>query len=230
MKRRRSKTKTRTVDPLNLHVAGNDHLTPATVRKRGGPKTAKGREVAKMNATKDGLRSVSPVVEALGETEEGWQEHLAEVMATIKPGNIIRRQIAEAIAKDLWQLQRVDGYRQATVAQAAASAEARAHEAAWGDHGTIIHPDDIRARSGLAEPRAFEKANRAQVAAQRSLERNYRLLKADMEREKSAQSETVLLLAAINVFLTNEPASEQPRRSVRSNIRRRRIEKQVKKD
>ncbi len=225
MKRRSIRTKTCTADPLNLREAANDHPTPTTIPGKPGPKTAKGREVASRNATKDGLRSVSPVVEALGETEEGWQEHLAEVMATIKPSNIIRRQIAEAIAKDLWQLQRVDGYRQATVAQAAASAEARAHEAAWGDHGTIIHPDDIRARSGLAETRAFEKANRAQVAAQRSLERNYRLLKADMEREKSAQAQTILLLAAIDVFLTNEPAAEQPRRSVRSAIRRRRIER-----
>ena len=50
----------------------------------GGPKTEAGKEVARWNAPRHGIRSPAPVIPGL-ETAEDWEEHQDGVLMSLSP-------------------------------------------------------------------------------------------------------------------------------------------------
>jgi hypothetical protein len=57
---------------------------PPTMPNQTGPKTSKGKAITRLNATKSGIYSVTPVVPAF-ERERDWRAHHAEVFADLQP-------------------------------------------------------------------------------------------------------------------------------------------------
>jgi hypothetical protein len=73
-----------------------------------GPKTARGKASAKMNAVSHGLRSLSPVLP--GERPKDWNDRRAGVVATLAPVGTLETELAERVALLLWRLRRVVRY------------------------------------------------------------------------------------------------------------------------
>ena len=75
----------------------------------GGPKTEEGKAVTRLNATKSGIYSVTPVVPAF-EREADWQAHRAGVFDDLQPEGYMQEIIAERIAIKSWRLRRLVRY------------------------------------------------------------------------------------------------------------------------
>jgi len=74
-----------------------------------GPKTGAGKAVTRLNATKSGIYSVTPVVPAF-EREADWQAHRAGVFDDLQPEGYMQEIIAERIAIKSWRLRRLVRY------------------------------------------------------------------------------------------------------------------------
>ena len=74
-----------------------------------GPKTEEGKAITRLNATKSGIYSVTPVVPAF-ERERDWRAHHAEVFADLQPEGYMQEIIAERIAIKSWRLRRLVRY------------------------------------------------------------------------------------------------------------------------
>ena len=74
-----------------------------------GPKTDAGKAVTRLNATKSGIYSVTPVVPAF-ERERDWRAHRAGVFDDLQPEGYMQEIIAERIAIKSWRLRRLVRY------------------------------------------------------------------------------------------------------------------------
>ena len=81
----------------------------------GGPNTQAGKEVARWNATRHGIRSPAPVVPGL-EKAEDWEEHRDGVLKSLSPEGHLELVLAERVAVLSWRLHRVTRYEQETIA------------------------------------------------------------------------------------------------------------------
>src|SRR3712207_3850360 len=81
----------------------------------GGPKTEAGKEVARWNATRHGLRSPAPVVPGL-EKAEDWEEHSAGILESLNPEGHLETVLAERVALLSWRLHRVIRYETESIA------------------------------------------------------------------------------------------------------------------
>ena len=81
----------------------------------GGPNTQAGKEVARWNATRHGIRSPAPVVPGL-EKAEDWEEHRDGVLESLSPEGHLELVLAERVAVLSWRLHRVTRYEQETIA------------------------------------------------------------------------------------------------------------------
>src|ERR687894_683081 len=95
----------------------------------GGPKTQAGKEVARWNATRHGIRSPAPVVPGL-EKPEDWQEHREGVLESLAPAGHLEFTLAERAALLSWRLHRVTRYETETISLAQEAIENDIHE--WG--------------------------------------------------------------------------------------------------
>jgi hypothetical protein len=129
----------------------------------GGPKTEEGKEVARWNATRHGIRSPAPVVPGV-EKQEDWEEHCDGVLESLQPEGHLELVLAERVALLSWRLHRVTRYETESIALLQEKAEddladrrrfsSRVLEAA--------HPEDVRgnlkaARSDHRLLRRFSK-------------------------------------------------------------------------
>src|ERR671912_3039444 len=80
-----------------------------------GPKTQAGKEVARWNATRHGIRSPAPVVPGLEKTED-WEEHLDGVLESLSPEGHFELVLAERVALLSWRLHRVTRYETESIA------------------------------------------------------------------------------------------------------------------
>jgi hypothetical protein len=71
-----------------------------------GPKTEAGKEVARWNATRHGIRSPAPVVPGL-EKAEDWEEHSAGMLESLNTEGHLETVLAERVALLSWRLHRV---------------------------------------------------------------------------------------------------------------------------
>src|SRR5215204_2472891 len=81
----------------------------------GGPKTQAGKEVARWNATRYGIRLPAPVVPGL-EKAEDWEEHRDGVLESLSPEGHLENVLAERLALLSWRLHRVTRYERETIA------------------------------------------------------------------------------------------------------------------
>lgn len=81
----------------------------------GGPKTQAGKEVARWNSTRHGIRSPAPVIPGL-EKAEDWEEHRDGVLESLSPEGHLELVLAERVALLSWRLHRVTRYERETIA------------------------------------------------------------------------------------------------------------------
>src|ERR671917_2068696 len=81
----------------------------------GGPKTQAGKEVARWNATRHGIRSPAPVIPGL-EKAQDWEEHRDGVLKSLSPEGQLELVLAERVALLSWRLHRVTRYERETIA------------------------------------------------------------------------------------------------------------------
>src|ERR671916_897848 len=81
----------------------------------GGPKTQAGKEVARWNATRHGIRSPAPVIPGL-EKAEDWEEHREGVLESLAPEGHLELVLAERVALLSWRLHRVTRFETESIA------------------------------------------------------------------------------------------------------------------
>jgi hypothetical protein len=82
---------------------------------RGGPVTQEGKEVARWNAVRHGIRSPVPVVPGV-EKKEDWEEHRDGVFESLSPEGHLELVLAERVALLSWRLHRVIRYETESIA------------------------------------------------------------------------------------------------------------------
>ena len=94
-----------------IATKGGDCMTNPT----GGPKTETGKEVARWNATRHGIRSPAPVIPGL-EKAEDWEDHRDGVLESLSPEGHLELVLAERVALLSWRLHRVTRYERESIA------------------------------------------------------------------------------------------------------------------
>ncbi len=122
--------------------------TPALPR-RSGPRTEEGKEVARWNSTRHGIRSPAPVVPGLEEPED-WQEHRAGVLESLAPLGYLEGVLAERVALLSWRLHRVTRYETEAISLSREKIEEDVHtmsrllRSLRESPYASTHPEDIR--------------------------------------------------------------------------------------
>jgi hypothetical protein len=134
---------------LDLAAEGTRLAEAAAAMASGGPRTEGGKEVARWNATRHGIRSPAPVVPGL-EKPEDWQEHREGVLESLSPEGHLELVLAERVALLSWRLHRVTRYETGAITTAQETIEDDIHERdqflstlGQGRFETT-HPADIR--------------------------------------------------------------------------------------
>lgn len=122
----------------------------------GGPKTERGKEVARWNSTRHGIRSPAPVVPGV-EKSEDWEEHRDAVLESLAPVGHLEFTLAERVALLSWRLHRVARYETETIALSQESVvEDLASRRRFDSHARgPIHPEDV-----LAAPKEARRTER----------------------------------------------------------------------
>jgi hypothetical protein len=118
----------------------------------GGPRTGEGKEVARWNATRHGIRSPAPVVPGV-EKPEDWEEYRDRMLEDLAPLGNLELVLAERVALLSWRLHRVTRYETETIATSQVKveedlAQKRRFSASVSEG---IHPEDVRGFAKHAE-------------------------------------------------------------------------------
>jgi hypothetical protein len=117
--------------------------------KRSGPRTEAGKEVARWNSTRHGIRSQAPVVPGL-EKPEDWQEHRAGVLESLAPIGHLEGVLTDRVALLSWRLHRVTRYETEAIALSREKIEEDVHtmsrllRSPGESPYASTHPEDIR--------------------------------------------------------------------------------------
>lgn len=95
----------------------------ANAKRSSGPKTAKGKALARLNAVTHGLRSLAPVLP--DECPQEWDRHRAGTVAALAPVGTLETELVERVAILMWRLRRVVRYETAVTAAGIDAAVAR---------------------------------------------------------------------------------------------------------
>ncbi len=116
----------------------------------GGPATENGKAVSKLNATRHGLLSESPVVSGV-ETQEGWEVHRAGILESVCPAGHLESMLCERVALLSWRLHRVTRYETESISLSQEKIEEEIHERErfmrsiqGGSIADPTHPEDVR--------------------------------------------------------------------------------------
>ncbi len=114
-----------------------------TTSPEGGPKTGDGKEVARWNATRHGIRSPAPVVPGAEEPED-WEAHRTGILEDLAPSGHMEFTLAERVALLSWRLHRVTRYETETVALAQEKVVEDLRDRRLSGYGTrgSVHPED----------------------------------------------------------------------------------------
>src|SRR3712207_2018132 len=82
---------------------------------KGGPASEEGKEVARWNATRHGIRSPAPVVPGIEKVED-WEAHGAGILESLQPQGHLETVLAERVALLSWRLHRVTRYETEAIA------------------------------------------------------------------------------------------------------------------
>ncbi|MGF1470297.1 MAG: hypothetical protein ACFB50_00970 [Rubrobacteraceae bacterium] len=111
----------------------------------GGPNTQAGKEVARWNSTRHGIRSPAPVVPGV-ENKEDWDEHREGVLENLSPDGHLEFTLAERVALLSWRLHRVTRYETEAIATSQEKIEddVAQHRRFSASISEGIHPEDVR--------------------------------------------------------------------------------------
>src|SRR5215216_4301973 len=111
----------------------------------GGPKTERGKEVTRWNATRHGIRSPAPVVPGV-EKAEDWEDHRDGVLESLSPEGHLELVLAERAALLSWRLNRVTRFETLTIALSQEKMEDDlAEKRRFGSYVLgPSHPEDVR--------------------------------------------------------------------------------------
>jgi hypothetical protein len=112
----------------------------------GGPKTEAGKEVARWNATRHGIRSPAPVIPGL-EKAEDWEAHRDGVLESLSPEGQLELVLAEQVALLSWRLHRVTRYERETIVLSQEKVEedlATRRRIAGDSIYEAWHPEEVR--------------------------------------------------------------------------------------
>jgi hypothetical protein len=121
----------------------------SSLPKRSGPRTEAGKEVARWNSTRHGIRSQAPVVPGL-EKPEDWQEHRAGVLESLAPIGHLEGVLTDRVALLSWRLHRVTRYETEAIALSREKIEEDVHtmsrllRSPGESPYASTHPEDIR--------------------------------------------------------------------------------------
>lgn len=123
--------------------------------------TQAGKEVARWNATRHGIRSPAPVVPGM-EKMEDWEEHLEGILEDLAPTGHLETVLAERVALLSWRLHRVTRYETETIALSQERLEddlADRRRFLRANLTEGIHPEDVRtmAKYAAARHRLFKR-------------------------------------------------------------------------
>ncbi len=115
-------------------------------KQTGGPTTEEGKEVARWNAARHGMRSPAPVVPGI-ENQEDWERHLAGTLESLAPDGHLETVLAERVALLSWRLHRVARYEVESIALYQEKAEDDlAEKRRFASHVLgAAHPENVRA-------------------------------------------------------------------------------------
>jgi len=156
----------------------------------GGPRTEKGRAVARLNALKHGIASNSPVIPGM-EDEAAWRRHRDGIVASLAPEGHLEQVLAERIASLLWRIQRATRYEIVVTMRHIDSA---AFDLAVADR-YLARADD------LVDPEP-ERVDEAQEA---------RILPSDADLDRSTSSRPSRPAAAASPSTSPASTSARPR-------------------
>jgi hypothetical protein len=115
----------------------------------GGPVTQKGKEVARWNATRHGIRSPAPVVPGV-EKAEDWEEHRDGILDSLQPEGHLEEVLAERVALLSWRLNRVIRYETESIALYQEKLEDDLAKSRRFESGPD-HPDAVRSNAKSAK-------------------------------------------------------------------------------
>jgi hypothetical protein len=93
----------------------------------GGPKTEEGKEVARWNATRHGIRSPAPVVPGV-EKSEDWEEYRDGMLEDLAPLGSLELALAERVTLLSWRLHRVTRFETGAIATSQETIEGDIHD------------------------------------------------------------------------------------------------------
>ncbi len=122
----------------------------------GGPKTEAGKEVARWNSTRHGIRSPAPVVPGV-EKPEDWEEYRDGILEDLAPLGSLEFSLAERVALLSWRLQRVTRYETETIALSQERVVEDLRDRRRFEPGARgpVHPEDV-----LAAPKEARRTER----------------------------------------------------------------------
>lgn len=117
----------------------------AIVSPDGGPSTQEGKEIARWNATRHGIRSPAPVVPAV-EKKEDWEDYRDGMLESLQPEGHLEFVLAERAALLSWRLNRVTRFETMTIALSQEKMEDDlAEKRRFGSYLLgPSHPEDVR--------------------------------------------------------------------------------------
>jgi hypothetical protein len=123
-------------------------------RQQTTGKTEEGKEIARWNAARHGIRSPAPVVPGI-ESREEWERHLGGVLKSLAPEGHLEVVLAERVALFSWRLNRVTTYETESIALYQEKAEDDlAQQRCFSGHVLgAEHPEDVRDSLKAAQSR-----------------------------------------------------------------------------
>ena len=117
----------------------------------GGPATQNGKEIARWNATRHGIRSPAPVVPGVEKAEE-WEEHRDGILESLQPEGHLEEVLAERVALLSWRLHRVTRYETESIALFQEKAEVDLADRRRFDSRVLgaAHPEVVRGNLKMA--------------------------------------------------------------------------------
>ncbi|MGE0432805.1 MAG: hypothetical protein AB7K09_16140 [Planctomycetota bacterium] len=98
-----------------IAVPSKTEANRRNAQRSTGPRTKRGKENQRRAVTVHGLRCDTPVLSALGETADEWEQHHNEVVESLKATGPVQMALAERVARLLWKGARLDRHETATM-------------------------------------------------------------------------------------------------------------------
>lgn len=127
-------------------------------RKSTGPKTEKGKNIAKFNALQHGLTAEEIVIP--GEDKQAFRDFRAHLVMELNPKGVLEAQLVERVAVAFWRLRRTTKIEAGTLARRFYITE---RQFAWArirdcEKSSVANESDEMTITVVADPKKYEIA------------------------------------------------------------------------